>query len=127
MIRPNVAKLVKVGDNWICGITKFKIDMEDLDGEGTTRSENGTMHRERIREKVKKLFLTCTNDDEEVLAVAEMVQDTVVEMTVFCPGDPTAEDYYKTSMFYVSKISVELLNLSDGRGWWSVSFNAIEV
>lgn len=128
MIRPNVAKLIKIGETYIPGITKYKIDMEDLDGEGSGRSETGVMHREVLRKKVKKIFVTCTQDDAEALNVAELVAGDTVEMTVFCPGDETAEDYYKTCTFYISKLSIDLLALSNGAdGLWSVTFNAIEV
>lgn len=127
MNRPNVAKIIKIGNTWLPGIATYKIDMEDIDGEGTSRSETGTMHRERLRKKVKKLFVTCTNDDPEVLGVADMVKDDTVEMTVLCPGDIEAEGYYRTSAFYVTKISTELVHLGENRRIWSVSFNAIEV
>lgn len=127
MIRPHVSKLIKVGNTYIPGITKYKIDMEDLDGEGTSRSETGVMHREVIRKKVKKISISCTQDDEEVLKVAELVEGNTVEMTVFCPGDETAENGYKTSNFYISKLSIDLLLLTGEQGLWTVAFNAIEV
>lgn len=127
MNRPNVAKIIKIGDVWLPGIAKYRIDMEDIDGEGTSRSETGIMHREPLRKKVKKLYVTCTNDDPEVLGVADMVKDDTVAMTVLCPGDVEAADYYRTANFYVTKISTELVHLDENRRIWSVSFNAIEV
>lgn len=127
MTRKHVSKLIKIGDKYIPGITKYKIDMEDLDGEGSGRSETGIAHREVVRKKVKKLFVTCSQDDEEVLEVAELIKGDTVEMTVFCPGDETAENFYKTSTFYITKLSIDLVTLSDDEGWWTVSFNAVEV
>lgn len=127
MNRPNVANLISINGQRVPGITKYHIDMEDIDGEGTQRSEVGIMHREVLRKKVKKISLSCTHDDPEILTVATLVEGDTFEATVFCPGDPAAVDYYITTTFYVSKISVELLLFKDGKGIWTVAFNAVEV
>lgn len=127
MNRPNVAKLLKIGDKYVVGIAKYHVDMEDIDSEETTRDETGEMHRKPLRKKVKKLSVTCTQDDDEVLSVATLVEDDTFEATLFCPGDPSASDFYVTSTFYVTKISIDLMRFRDNKGVWSVSFNAVEV
>jgi hypothetical protein len=127
MNRPNIAKLLMIGKTWIPGITKFNVSMEDIDGEGTQRSEIGIMHREVLRKKVKKLSINCTHDDPEILAVATLVEGDTFEATVFCPGDPNSENNYITTTFYISKITIDLMLFKDGKGIWSVAFNAVEV
>lgn len=128
MYRENVAKIIKIGDVWLPGISQYRVDMEDLDGDGTMRDENGYMHRERIRPKVKKLFVVCTQDNPEVLSVAELVGAPTFEARVLCPGAIGAENGYVDGFFYASKISTNLLKLEgSGKSYWTVSFNAVEV
>ena len=128
MDRQNIAKIIKINDVWLPGIAQYQVDMEDLDGEGTMRDEIGVMHREVIRAKVKKLMVVCTQDNPEVLAVAELVGTPTFEAEVLCPGAPGAEEGYIKGVFYASKISTKLLKLeSSGKSYWTVSFNAVEV
>lgn len=122
-----VAKVIQIGDVWLPKISTYSVDMEDIDGEGTSRSEAGIMHREVLRKKVKKLSVTCTHDNATILSVADMLKGDTVDMTVLCPGDVNATDFYATGTFYVTKISTGLMHLSGNRAVWSVSFNAIEV
>lgn len=122
-----VAKIIQVDGTWIPKIATYSVDMEDIDAEGTSRSESGKMHREVLRKKVKKLSVTCTHDNATILAVADMLKGDTVDMTVLCPGDVNATDFYATGTFYVTKISTGLMHLSGNRAVWSVSFNAIEV
>lgn len=127
MNRPNVARLLRIGGTYVPGITKYNVSMEDLDGEGTTRSEAGIMHREVIRKKVKKLTVNCTHDDPEILSVASLVEGDTFDAEIFCPGDPAAVNNYISTQFYVSKITIDLMLFKDGKGIWSVAFNAVEV
>lgn len=128
MDRPKRAQVVKVGDTWICGITVYRIDMEDIDSEESGRDENLDMHRERLREKVMKIFVTCTQDNPEVFETCSLIEGETVEMTVLCPGFRNAEgSYYATAEFYISKVKLDVIFYNNGETVWSLSFNAIEV
>lgn len=128
MDRPKRAKVVKVGDTWICGITTYSINMEDIDSEESGRDENLDMHREVLREKVMKISVTCTQDNPEVFETCGLIEGETVEMTVLCPGFRNAEgSYYATAEFYISKVKLDVIFYNNGETVWSLSFNAIEV
>ena len=130
MNRPNRAHILQVGDTWICGINKYRVSAEDIDGEGTTRDETGTMHRDVLRKRVKKLAVSCIQDSTEILETAKLLQDDIIEMNCFCPADPNAVDYLSKGKFYVSKVEFDITffdNENPEDSIWSVAFNAIEV
>lgn len=116
----------KDGENWFTGISSYSADLEDIDADDTARSETGKMIRNRLRPKVIKLSVTHRIDASQVAALAEMIGDETVELTVFCPASEAAEDGFVTSEFYVSKITTRMISLS-GVSWWEVSYNAIQV
>lgn len=122
----NVAKIVKKDGEWLPKISSYSISLEDIDSEDTTRSESGKLIRKRLREKVIKLSITHIADADTIAAIAQKIGDTTVELTVLCPASPNASDGFVDSEFYVSKITTEMISLQ-GKSWWKVSYNAIEV
>ncbi len=120
------AKLVKIGDAWLPGISAYRIDLEDIDSADTARSETGKMQRSVLRKKVKKLSLTLAVTRDELAEIAKLVAEDTAEMQVYCPADPDAKDGFVTSEFYVSKISADMITLS-GKNYWRLNFNAVEV
>jgi len=130
MTRPTLAEIIQVGETWLPGITKFTVTMEDIDGEGSTRSEAGIMHREIVREKVIHASIQHIVDQSELQTICAAVQsDSTVEMTLFCPGrgDPNV-----TADFYVSKVNFDLIRYKNPKtgvveDWWQVDYTIVEV
>lgn len=128
MNRPTRAKVVKIDDTWLCGITAYRLDMEDIDSEESGRAENLEMHRNVLRPKVMKLSISCTQDNPEVFETCGLIEGETVEMTVLCPGFRNEKGkVYATSRFYVSKVSLDVVFYNNGETVWTLSFNAIEV
>lgn len=128
--RPTLANIIQVGSTWLPGITKYDVTMEDIDAEGSTRSENGTMHREIIRAKVIHAQVTHIVDQTELASICGLIQsNATVNMTVFCPGRGSPN---VTADFYVSKVNFDLLRYKDpGTGavadWWQLNYTLVEV
>lgn len=121
------AHLISKDGKWFPGISSYSADLEDIDADDTARSETGKLIRNRLRPKVIKLSVTHRINANRVAELAEMIGDTTVELTVFCPASESAsENGFVTAEFYVSKISARMISLS-GVSWWEVSYNAIQV
>ena len=54
--------LVKFGEDTPPTPTKYEVEIQDIDGEGTGRGETGYMDRERVRAGVYKLSLEFSSD-----------------------------------------------------------------
>ncbi|MGN0619192.1 MAG: DUF6711 family protein [Ruminiclostridium sp.] len=117
----SIAQLVSINDTWLPCITKYRVDAEDIDASGTNRGETGVMHRARLREKVKKVSITCRLDSETKSKIFKLIKDTAFEMKIYCPEE---DDYYEGT-FYVSKYTSQLL-VFHSKPYWEFSFNAIE-
>lgn len=128
--RTALAHIIQVGETWLPGINKYTVTMEDIDGEGSTRNEAGTMHREIIREKVIHAAVQHRVDQTELQTICNAIQDdAIVEMTIFCPGrgNPNV-----TADFYVSKVSFDLIRYREPStgavaDWWQVDYTLVEV
>ncbi len=120
------AHIVKSGDEWLPKISTYSISLEDIDSDDTTRSESGKLIRKRLRKKVIKLSITHIADGDSIAAIAQKIGDTTIELTVLCPASEEAVENYVASEFYVSKITTEMISLQ-GKTWWKLSYNAIEV
>lgn len=113
--------LVLVGGAALPGIYSYKIDLEDIDGAESGRSETGVMHRSVLRSRVKKVYVGMKLSDEQMADIGDIIeQGTSLEMTVRVPG---GED--ESGTFYISKVSAAMLKLADD-SWWELNFNAIE-
>lgn len=133
MTRATPAELIQVGQVWLPGITKFNVTLEDIDAEGSTRSEAGYMHRELIRSKVIHAAVQHIVDQAELKTICTAVQgDSTVAMTVFCPARAASGSVTVSSTFYVSRFTFDLIryrepstgNVAD---WWQVDYQLVEV
>lgn len=133
MSRTNTAQLIQVNSTWLPGITKYNVTLEDIDGEGSTRSESGVMHREIIREKVIHAQVQHIVDQSELVTICGAVQGgSTVSMTLFCPARAASGYTTVSSTFYVSKFNFDLMRLTDPNSgavddWWQVDYTLVEV
>ena len=128
--RPTVAEIIQIDDTWLPGICDYSVTLEDIDGEGSKRAEDGVMHREILRPKVYHANVShyCTLD--EVITVSSLIYDeATVEVTAFCPGK--GDGAYSTFYAYVSKLTTELIWYENPEGelesWWQISYQLVEV
>lgn len=119
------AKLFTIGSTPIPGINGYRVDLEDIDTENTNRDETGKLHREVLRKSVMKIALSAVIPTQEVENICSLISETTFEASVYCPLHPDAAGGYTTGTFYVSKKSIQLLSYSNG--YWTISFNAVEV
>lgn len=119
------AKLLTIGSTPIPGINNYSVTLEDIDSENTQRDETGTLHREPLRKNVMKIAITAVIPSEKVEAVSQAISPDTFEAEVYCPMHPDAAGGYVTGTFYISRKTIQLLSFSGG--YWTVSFNAVEV
>ena len=119
------ARLFIIGGTPIPGINGFRVDLEDIDTENTNRDETGKLHRDVLRKSVMKLAISAVVPTAEVERICGLIKETTFEASVYCPLHPDAAGGYATGVFYVSKKSIQLLSYSNG--YWTISFNAVEV
>lgn len=121
----NTAKLLIVDGEPLPGINYFKVDLEDIDSENTNRDEEGTLHRQPLRKNVMKVAITAIIPSDKIAIISKKISEDTFEGSVFCPLHPDAKNNYMTGMFYISRKSIQLLSFREG--YWTLSFNAVEV
>jgi len=103
----------------------FKCTVNDLDdGATTTRTADGTLHRERIAIK-RKLEMTWSGMDWATLSnMLTLVSG--MEFEVYYPDTVTGQ--YETKTFYVGNRTSDVAIIRNGEPFWkTLSMNFIEV
>ncbi len=119
------AKLITIGSTPIPGINGYNVTLEDIDSEETQRDETGTMHRKPLRKNVMKIAVSAVIPTSQVKAIAALISEDTFDASVYCPLHPDASSGYISSTFYVTKKGAQLLSYKEG--YWTISFNAVEV
>ena len=111
-----------VGD--LPGITSYSFTAEDLDGEGTTRTETGVMHRELVRSDVVHASVThrVTTADLETICDAIKTDPEIEGLELYLPGVTS-----RTRKYYCSKYTAALVIVKEDTEWWDVSYELVEV
>lgn len=115
-------ELIRIGAFTPACPSKFSVELSDMDGENSNRSETGFMNRDRVRAGIYKLNLGWTNlTSEETNALLHSVSPESVKILFYFGGMVSAE-------MYVGNRSIDLKsNNGDGNHYWDVSFNLTEV
>ena len=116
----NMAAIQLVGD--LPGVTAYSFTVEDIDGEGTTRTESGVMHRERVRANVVHASVTHRVTTTDLETICDTVkQGENANLTLYTPGvEPS-------SVYYCSKLTASLVIIKEDTEWWDVSYELVEV
>lgn len=100
----------------------FSVALQDIDSDNTTRDETGQMHRDRVRQGVRKAsgkWTFKTNADAQLLL--NLVSPDAVTATMLDPQDGGQ----RTGTFYVGDRSCDLVHTGLGLRW-TVSFDLVE-
>lgn len=123
-----MADIISVSGTNLPHVREYTFTLEDIDGDNSTRTEAGIMHREIIRKNVYhgSFVHICTETEMTDICEALMGGDSTIEVTVLCPGK--AENTFEA---YVSKLETKLILYQGQSGneesWWQVSYQLIEV
>ena len=129
MPTPTTSNILSVGGVSLPKIREYHFTLEDIDGDNSTRTESGIMHREIIRENVYHASVVhiCTESEMETICDA-LKSDAIVEITALCPGKGSPTDTFDA---YVSKLEAQLVLHENQAGntesWWQVSYQLVEV
>lgn len=125
-----MANIISVGGTNLPHVREYTFTLEDIDGDNSTRTEAGIMHREIIRKNVYHgaFVHICTETEMTDICEALMGGEATIEVTVLCPGKGSP---YAEITAYVSKLETKLILYEGQAGteesWWQVSYQLIEV
>lgn len=98
----------------------YQWDVEDISKSGAGRTENGLMHKRKLRQAVK---LSLTWESLTTAEVSALLNTFAPEYFTVVYLDPFQNSWVQAE-FYVGNRSAPLHNAETGR--WSLSFNIIE-
>ena len=123
------ANIISVGSTVLPKVREYHFTLEDLDGDNSTRTESGVMHREITRANVYHASVVhiCTETEMETICTA-LKSAPIIEITALCPGKGSPMATFDA---YVSKLEAQLV-IYQGQGgqpesWWQVSYQLVEV
>lgn len=104
--------------------TEYRVMLQDFDGENTSRSETGMLHRDRIRSGVYKIEVGWIVTKEQLKIIIDAVTSARFSVNFF---DPTKSSR-STAWMYVGDRSGSLkANAKNGNeSLWYLSFSLIE-
>lgn len=114
--------LIKFGAFVPASPSEYGVELFDLDGENSGRSETGYANRDRVRAGIFKIKLGWTNlTSQDLEMLLRAVEPDVVAVTFFF-GRMISTDMYAGNR----TISLKSQN-EDGNTYWDVSFNMTEM
>ena len=100
--------------------TTYSVSYQDLDSSNTKRSEDGMLHRKRVRESMAKIKVSWNNLDTDK---ADLILNAV------SPASFSVIYYFgvqKTATMYVSDRSCELVRVNYDQAKWNLEFSLVE-
>lgn len=106
------------------GVCKYIVTLEDIDGEGSTRTEDGVMHREVLRSNVVHVSVQHIVDPPGVEAIVNAIKTNpdLDGVELYLPGIASSSNH-----FYCSKLTTELIVKTATNERWLVSYELVEV
>lgn len=114
--------LIKFGAFIPASPSEYGVELFDLDGENSGRSETGYMNRDRVRAGIFKIKLGWTNlSSQELETLLRAVEPDAVNTTFYFGGMVSTE-------MYAGNKTINLKSKNeDGNCYWDVSFNMTEM
>lgn len=98
----------------------YSVEYNDLDAPDTGRSEDGMLHRVRVRHDVAKIKLSW---EQLTTETADIILNAIAP-------DSFEVTYYfgvqKTATMYAGNRSCELRRINNGQAKWNISFDLVE-
>lgn len=124
-----MANIISVDGTNLPKVREYRYTLEDIDGDNSTRTEAGVMHREVIRSNVYHASVVHICGEAEMETICGALKgEEVIRVTALCPGkgSPLA-----TFNAYVSKLETQLIIYENQAGnaesWWQVSYQLVEI
>lgn len=98
----------------------YSVEYNDLDSDDSGRSEDGKLHRVRVRSKVAKIKVSWRQVDQEK---ADLI------LTSIAPESFEVVYYFgtqQTATMYAGSPSCELIRVNNGQAKWNIGFDLIE-
>lgn len=98
----------------------YSVEYNDLDSEDTGRSEDGMLHRVRIRSGVAKIQVSWQQlTTEKATLILNAITPDSFTVTYFF-------GVQKTATMYAGNQTCELIRVNHGQAKWNIGFNLIE-
>lgn len=88
--------LLTIGGVALPDPTEYKVTLQDLDSDNTTRSETGKLHRDRIRAGIYKIEVSWVVTKAELKIITDAVAPARFSVSFF---DPTKANYTTAQMY----------------------------
>jgi len=98
----------------------YSVELSDLDSDDSGRSEDGMLHRTRIRHAVAKIKIAWNQLDTE--------KATLI-LNAIAPDSVSVVYYFgtqKTATMYAGNQTCELIRVNYGKALWNISFDLVE-
>lgn len=103
---------------------EYKVTLQDLDSENTTRSETGKLHRDRIRAGIYKIEASWVVTKNELKKITDVVASARFSVNFF---DPTKSSHTTAQMYAGDRSGGLKANAKDGnKSLWTLSCSLIE-
>lgn len=117
MAEPNI---LTIDDVELPAPMTYAVEYNDLDSDDSGRSEDGMLHRVRVREGVVKIKVSWKQIDQEKLnLILAAVAPDEFEVTYYFGTQQTAT-------MYAGSKSIECRRVNQGQAKWDISFDLIE-
>lgn len=116
--------LITVASTALPGLKTYKVMTVDIDGEGSTRSETGVKHRERVRAGVYEITCSFIVTKTQLKIITDAIAPASFSVTFF---DPTASSNPIITM-EASDITADLIlnDATEANTMWQISFTLTE-
>lgn len=119
--------MISIGGVALPNPVDYKVNLQDLDGESTLRSETGHMTRDRVRAGIYKIDVTWRVKKPVLQLITDQLKPAKIDVTFF---DPTDSDEQHSAQMYCGDRAGTLKSYTDAGkpedSLWELSVQLIE-